>query len=291
MHPNVLLPLTSSLLSLVFAVLVFDQYLHRRKMYQLVWAVGLALYWTSAGTEFLGGAFGWSADLFRWWYLLGAIGVAMYLGLGTIYLLGRSPFAWSAIAALVIGSLPAVMGPARPFGLACLVAAGVLALARWKRPAWFAHAFLAVTLLGTAYAAAVVFAAPVDASLLPTSVDQVVSGQAFPASVRILTPVFNITGAFALSFGAAYSAYYFWRTRTKPHRMISNVLIAVGAFIPGLTSGLSRFGLTSAFFVGELLGVLCILVGFLVSVEVFSTYRIPIVGTILRARAPSDEGV
>ena len=73
--------------------------------------------------------------------------------------------------------------------------------------------------------------------------------------------------------------------------MVSNVLIAIGAFIPGMTSGLSRFGLTSAFFVGELLGVLCILVGFLVSVEVFSTYRIPIVGTVLRARSSPDEGI
>ena len=126
-------------------MLVFDQFLHRQKMYQLVWAVGLALYWTSAGTEFLGGAFGWSAALFRWWYILGAIGVAMYLGLGTIYLLGRRPFAWWAIAALVIGCLPAVFGSARPFGIACLVAAGALAIVRWKKPARLAHAFLAVT--------------------------------------------------------------------------------------------------------------------------------------------------
>lgn len=291
MHPNALLPLTSSLLSLVFAVLVLDQYLHRRKMYQLVWTFGLALYWTSAGTEFLGGTFGWSPALFRWWYLLGAIGVAAYLGLGTIYLLGRTGFAWSAIAALVIGSLPALFGSARQFGLACLVAAVLLAVVRWQRPAWFAHVFLAVTLLGTAYAASVVFSAPVDFELLPATPDQVVSGQAFAANVRILTPVFNITGAFALSFGAAYSAYHFWRTRTNPHRMVSNVLIAVGAFIPGLTSGLSRFGLTSAFFVGELLGILCIFAGFLVSVEVFSTYRIPLVGTVLRARSSSDEGL
>ena len=50
------------------------------------------------------------------------------------------------------------------------------------------------------------------------------------------------------------------------------------------------FGVTSAFFVGELLGVVCILAGFLVSVEVFSTYRIPLVGTVVRSRTPSDEG-
>lgn len=290
MHANALLPLTSSLLSLVFAILVLDQFLHRRKMYQLIWAVGLVFYWLSAGTEFLGGAFGWDATLFRWWYLLGAVGVAAYLGLGTIYLLGRTNFAWFAIISLVIGSLPALFGSARLVGVASLVAAGGLALVRWRYPAWFSHAFLAVMLVGTAYAAALVFSAPVDLSLLPTSPEQIVNGQAFPASVRIITPLFNITGAFALSFGAAYSAYYFWRTRTKQHRMVSNIFIAVGAFIPGMTSGLSRFGFTSAFFVGELLGVVCILIGFLISVEVFSTYRIPIFGTVIRARASSDDG-
>jgi hypothetical protein len=71
--------------------------------------------------------------------------------------------------------------------------------------------------------------------------------------------------------------------------MVSNILIAVGAFIPSITSGLSRFGLTGVFFLGELLGVVLILAGFLVSVEVFSTYRIPILGTVLRARPSSDE--
>jgi hypothetical protein len=42
-------------------------------------------------------------------------------------------------------------------------------------------------------------------------------------------------------------------------------LIAVGAFIPSVASGLTRFGVTSLFFVGELLGLACILAGFLLS--------------------------
>lgn len=270
MHPNALLPLISSLLSFLFAALTLDQYLHRRKTYQLVWTVGMLWYALSAGTEFLGGALGWSVPLYRWWYLIGAIGVAAYLGLGTIYLLARGAFGWLAIAALVVGALPAVFSGYRETGFGALAAAALLVLVRWRRPTWFAHAFLAVTLVGTALAAIVVFSAPVDASLLPKSADQIVNGQAFPAYVRIITPLFNITGAFALSLGAAYSAFQFWRARTMPRRLVSNVFIAVGAFVPGLTSGLSRFGITSAFFVGELLGVVLIFVGFLVSTEIFA---------------------
>ena len=60
-------------------------------------------------------------------------------------------------------------------------------------------------------------------------------------------------------------ALYFARTRAHPDRVLSNMLIALGAFVPSLASGLSRFGITSVFFWGELLGLLCILAGFVLS--------------------------
>src|SRR5439155_12781228 len=52
-------------------------------------------------------------------------------------------------------------------------------------------------------------------------------------------------------------------------RVPATLLIAIGGFIPGVTSGLNRFGITWAFFLGELLGVLFIFAGFLVSTEMF----------------------
>jgi hypothetical protein len=55
----------------------------------------------------------------------------------------------------------------------------------------------------------------------------------------------------------------------------ATLLIALGGFIPGVTSGLNRFGITWAFFLGELLGVLLIFAGFLVSEEVFKDLRLP----------------
>jgi hypothetical protein len=288
-NPNVVLPLTSSLLSFVFAGLVFEQWRQRHKRYQFVWTLGMLWYALSAGTEFLGGAFGWNPTLYRWWYLIGAIGVACYLGLGTVYLHARDSFGGLVLGALILGSLPAVFSGSLLWGLGGLGSAVLLAFLRWQRPARFADAFFALAVLGTLVAAVVIFLAPVDAGLLPRGPDEIVSGKAFPAYVRIITPLFNITGAFSLAFGAVYSAVYFWRTHTRPNRLVSNVFIAVGAFIPGLTSGLSRFGVTEPFFIGELLGVVCIFIGFLISVEVFATIRRPSLSDIIgmRRRLPA----
>ena len=119
--------------------------------------------------------------------------------------------------------------------------------------------------VASVFAASQVLNAAVDGSLLPTGPDQVVSGQAFDADTRALTPPFNIGGALVLLSGAALSAWHFWRTRALPKRVASNVLIAVGAFVPSLASGLTRYGITSLFFVGELVGLVCILAGFLLS--------------------------
>jgi hypothetical protein len=74
-------------------------------------------------------------------------------------------------------------------------------------------------------------------------------------------------------------------------RVPATILIAIGGIIPAITSGLNRFGNTSGFFVGELLGVIFLFAGFLVSVEVFQQIRIPFTDVVLRSRraeAPAE---
>src|SRR2546430_3256172 len=61
-------------------------------------------------------------------------------------------------------------------------------------------------------------------------------------------------------------------------RVPATVLIALGGFVPSLTSGLDRFGMTWSFYLGQLLGVLLIFAGFLVSEEVFARLGLPIDG-------------
>jgi hypothetical protein len=93
-------------------------------------------------------------------------------------------------------------------------------------------------------------------------------GAGFPDAVRLMTPLFNIGGALAVLFGAVYSAWTFWRRGAYPERVLSNALIALGAFAPSITNTLNRFGMTGTFYWGELLGVLLIFAGFLANHEI-----------------------
>jgi hypothetical protein len=67
-------------------------------------------------------------------------------------------------------------------------------------------------------------------------------------------------------------------------RVPATLLIAIGGFVPSITSGLNRFGETTAFFLGEFLGVAFITAGFLVSIEVFREFRVPFTHRVLHVR-------
>jgi hypothetical protein len=82
-------PLITCIVSLIFAIVVLDQFLARRKPYQLLWAIGLFMYSLSTFTEFWWNVHSHVDILYRLWYLVGAILVAAYMGQGTLYLLMR----------------------------------------------------------------------------------------------------------------------------------------------------------------------------------------------------------
>ncbi len=225
---NTYIPLVSSIISLVFTIFVLDQYFARRKSYQLVWAIGLFMYFISTGTEFWTGQWGMNLTVYRLWYLIGAIGVAAYLGMGTVYLLLK------------------------------------------RRPA---HIIMGLLLVASIYATVRVFTADIDISSL-----SFLSGTAMPQSIRMMTPIFNTFGTGALVGGAIYSAWIFWRKRILPHRVIGNILIAVGAILPAVGGTHIRFGGNlTAFYVLEMAGILLIFIGFLRMKEVFGIYRIPLI--------------
>ena len=319
---NVVLPFCSSVLSFVFAGLVIDQWWQKRRAFQLVWGIGLLWYGISAGTEFLGSAFGWNEGLYRAWYLVGAVYVPPYLGLGTIYLLSKTRFGYFAGATVIIGGLLSLLfskayaGSTTTafvvFALATVGGIAIIAATAVRRPA-AANIAMAVLVVGSLLAAFVVLTAPLAApgfAVDPST--HVPVGKAFPGYVRVITPPDNIAGALVLVFGALYSAYvYMPKRRVLPakfailavvvnffaslpgavaalregklnSRVPATILIALGAFIPGLTSGLNRFGVTWSFFLGEFLGLLLIFVGFLVSEEVFRNVRL---GATLWSRA------
>jgi hypothetical protein len=316
---NVVLPLASSLLAFVFAAMVFDQWWQRRRSFQIVWAIGLLWYGIAAGTEFLGGAFGWTAALYRTWYLIGAFLVPAYLGAGTLYLLNKTRFGYFAAASIALGGLFSLLATSKyagsatggyvAFGLAVVAALSVAATTAWRRELQ-GHVAMAFLVVGTVIVAVLVVTARLSGAYLDPNTHVPVAS-AFPGYLRVSSVPFNAGGGLTLVFGALYSAYVYMPKRRALEarlgalaivinffaslpgavtallrgrlnsRVPATILIAVGALIPGVTSSLNRFGITWSFFLGEFLGLVLIFAGFLVSEEVFRNVRL---GTTLWSR-------
>lgn len=346
MDLNVALPLGSSILSFIFFVFVVDQWRERRRPYQLVWAIGMLWYALSAGTEFLGGAFGWSDPLYRVWYLIGAIWVAAWLGLGTVMLLGRTRFGYAFAFSVLLAGLFSYLSwrryeyadsgvaPFVYFGIGVAFAFATVVMT-WRGDDRWPNLAALLVVAGSAISAVMIATAPLFPGSFVDPETHIPTGNLLPGYLRLLTPFFNVTGAFALTLGAVYSAYMFmpkrriiryeirrdrgplWLlgslfvaavaipinlvasipgaaialVRGRLHsRVPATILIAIGAIIPAITSGANRFGNTSGFFVGELLGVIFLFAGFLVSIDVFQEIRVPFTRIVLRsARAEAAE--
>jgi hypothetical protein len=341
-NPNVALPLGSSVLSFVFFLALLDQWRDRRRPYQLIWAAGMLWYALSAGTEFLGGAFGWSEPLYRAWYLIGAIWVAGWLGLGTAFLLARTRFGYAFAFSLLLAGLFTYLtwvryqypdsgaAPVIYALVAVLLAVGTMVMTYRGDHRWPQLAAI-VIIVGSIASAIMAATAPLAApGYIVNAQTHIPTGDLFPGYLRLLTPFFNVAGAFTLVFGALFSAYVFMpKRRVIRYRLVrgqapasllvnlaigiiavpvnlvaslpgglvalvrgrlnsrvpATILLALGGFIPAITSGLNRFGDTSGFFIGELLGVVFLFAGFLVSVEVFRDIRIPFTRIVVRHRA------
>jgi hypothetical protein len=187
----------------------------------------------------------------------------LFWGLGLIlYSLGTfaelySTFAWSALV----------------FRLWYI--GGALLTAAWlgqgtvyllvRRRNW-AHFLMIGLMVASALAVIVMFATPLDASAFDPS--EALSAQykhimPSDALVRRLTPLFNVYGTVWLVGGAVYSAWIFWRKRILLHRVVGNVLIALGALAPAIGGSLSRLGTSEFLYVSELLGAVLMFLGFI----------------------------
>lgn len=104
----VVIPLVSSIVSVVFAVTVLDQFFAKRKPYQLIWAIGLFMFFIATGSMFWVETWGMNEIAYRLWYLSGAVLVAAYLGMGTLYLLAPRRVAHIIMAILLVASVYAI---------------------------------------------------------------------------------------------------------------------------------------------------------------------------------------
>ncbi|HEY5628480.1 MAG TPA: hypothetical protein VIR16_03130, partial [Candidatus Limnocylindrales bacterium] len=204
MNLNVILPFGSSVLSFVFFLFVLDQWRERRRSYQLVWAIGMLWYGISAGTEFLGGAFGWNEPLYRVWYLIGAIFVAGWLGLGTVLLLAKTRFGWAMVPVFLLLALISLGGPklypdaasvAPIYALVSLALAVITAVLAFRRSARWATVVTWAVVIGSVVATGLMLTATIPAPgyyLNPST--NIPEGTLLPGYLRLLTPLFNVTG-------------------------------------------------------------------------------------------------
>jgi hypothetical protein len=234
---SVLLPGLTSLLALVFALALLDQWRERHRAYQLVWAIGMLFFAIAAGCEALAGAGSWNGLLYRTWYLTGAVWTAGWLGLGTAFLLGRTRFGFGFALCLFLAGLftfltfrrsPADYPDAGLFPVIYFILAGVLALAvavetYFQNDRWPWLATVAVVGATALSVLLMVVASVPDPGYVLNPTTHIPVGTGLPANLRLLTPFMNITGAFSLILGALFSAYVF-----MPKRRVLNYSLDPG---------------------------------------------------------------
>lgn len=227
-----------------------------------------------------------------WW----GIGMVTY-GIGTFTeayttLLGWDPVVFRCwyVAGAFLGGWPLAQG-------------SIYLLARNRR---FAHTAAAVVGTIIVLASIGVFLSPLDPTLAET---HRLSGKVIVWSeLRLVSPFINLWSVAFLVGGAALSA---WRFRGRPdyrHKVVGNVFIAVGALLPGIGGTATRAGFVEALYVTELIGLICIWIGYrfnisattpVVAASSGSTTMKPIAVSLLllstlltpglRAEAPNDQ--
>lgn len=180
-----------------------------------------------------------------WW----GIGMATY-GLGTLTeslttLLGWDPlvFRFWYIAGAFLGGYP--------------LAQGSIYLLMRRR---FADLSAILMTSAIAIASVLVFLSPLDASLAEA---HRLSGKVIEWHwVRLISPFLNLYSLVFLVGGAIFSALKFRRHVELRDRYVGNILIAIGALLPGIGGTLTRAGFVEALYVTELVGLLLIYTGY-----------------------------
>jgi len=223
------IPIATTFIALGFASVILRRYWQRRSGPQLLWwGIGILLYGVGTATEASVTLFGWSAPLFRAWYISGALLGGAPLAQGTVYLLTRRPVANRLAVALVL---------------------------------W------------VSVAAVFVMLSPIDFALVDP---HRLSGRVMEWTwVRAFSPPVNTCAAIFLIGGAVYSALRFRRNPAMHHRNVGNVLIAVGALLPGIGGTATRFGHVEVLYVTELIGLILIWLGYRWNVRTPVVVEIP----------------
>jgi hypothetical protein len=185
-----------------------------------------------------------------WW----AIGIATY-GVGTFTESATTLVGWNEptfrawyISGALLGGAP--------------LAQGTVYLLLSRRTAHVLTALLVVY----------VIAASVPVLLSPIDYSQVeahrLTGRVFEWQwVRAFSPFVNMYAVVFLIGGAILSALRYSGNPATRHRVIANVLIAIGAVLPGIGGTATRMGYTEVLYVTELAGMLLVWAGYRLSIR------------------------
>lgn len=103
------IPLVAAVVGATFALFVGRQYLARRKSYQAIWAVALAMFGAAAAFETIGVLAGWSDATYKGYYLFGGLLNVGWLGIGSLVILATPRVGRAAVMVMVVISLICVV--------------------------------------------------------------------------------------------------------------------------------------------------------------------------------------
>ena len=128
-----------------------------------------------------------------------------------------------------------------------------------------AHALTAALLSYVSIASIAVILSPIQYALVES---HRLSGQVLGWQwVRYFSPVVNLYAVIFLIGGAILSALRYAAQASTRHRMWANVLIAIGAILPGIGGTATRMGHVEVLYVTELIGLLMTWTGYRISVR------------------------
>jgi hypothetical protein len=205
------LPVATTLLAAFFTLLLLRSFRRRHAGEKLLWAGGFLLFAAATACEAIGQGSGWSAGLFRGYYLCGGVLTVAWLGAGSAWLHlprgARASLAGGLLVATVAAAITVAIAPVH----------------------------------GAAIAHAPSDGPPHNAAL---------GGHAFLWAIAL-----NAFGTAFLAGGALYSI-------ARRQRVRANLWIGSGALALALATSMTRAGEYSFVYLGELIGIGLIFVGF-----------------------------
>ena len=202
-----------------------------------------------------------------WW----AIGAAVY-GVGTFTEAWTSLFGWNPVIFKSWYISGALLGGAP-------LAQGTVYLLLKRRTA---HLLTAALILYVLVASVAVVLAPLELAAVER---HRLNRRVFEWQwVRLFSPAVNLYAVVFLIGGAVLSALRYSMDPATRHRMYANILIAIGAILPGIGGTATRMGHTEVLYVTELVGLVLTWIGYRISIR-------PITGQYeLQPRAASSTG-